>query len=73
VNEGRSIRRLADIPLGARADLLRVLTSEPRVRVDVIRQFHQRGSGLAEVLIDLEEDDRLRKTVVRLLKESMDE
>jgi hypothetical protein len=34
-----------------RRDLLRVLTSSSEVRADVIRQFHERGSEMAELLI----------------------
>ena len=62
-------RRLRRIPPGARADLLRVLESDSRVRADVIRQFHERPGGreMAEVLIDLEEDELIRWQVIDLL------
>jgi len=52
-------------------DLLRVLTSPPGVRADVIRQFFQRsdGKGMAETLMDLEANDVLRSYVVDLLRD----
>ena len=55
-------RALARLPVGARADLLRVLTGPSHVRADVIGQFFQRPNGreMAEVLIDLEEKKRKR-------------
>jgi hypothetical protein len=57
--------KLSGFPLGARADLLRVLTSPSNVRADVIRQFHERGAaGMVEVLADLEADELLREQVV---------
>jgi hypothetical protein len=60
---------LADLPLGARRDLLRVLTSDDRIRADVIRQFHKRGDvGMVEVLAELEADDLLRLQVIRELQ-----
>jgi hypothetical protein len=64
-------RRLRRIPPGVRADLLRVLESDSRVRADVSRQFHERrgGEGIAELLIDLEGDELLRLQVVGLLRE----
>jgi hypothetical protein len=54
---------------GARADLLRVLTAPSNVRADVIRQLWERdeGRGMAETLMDLEEDERLRAAVVEVL------
>jgi hypothetical protein len=54
---------------GARAELLRVLTSPPRVRADVIRQFYERPGGkeMAALLMDLEEDDFLRAGVIKSL------
>ena len=53
----------------ARADLLRVLESDSRVRADLIRQFYERqgGKGMAEILMDLEADEFLRLQVVLLL------
>lgn len=64
-------RRLKRIPPAARADLLRVLESDSRVRADVIRQFDEQpgGRAMAEVLMDLEEDEFLRMQVVLLLRE----
>jgi hypothetical protein len=45
-----------------------VLTSDDRVRADVIRQFHERGDdGMVEVLTELEADDLLRLEVVSRL------
>jgi hypothetical protein len=58
-------RRLQRLPVGARRDLLRVLTSPSDVRADVIRQFHERGDdGMVEVLSDLEADELLRLQVI---------
>jgi hypothetical protein len=59
------------LPPGARAELLRVLTSPPRVRADVIRQFYERpgGQDMAELLMDLEEDDFLRAAVIERLRD----
>ena len=61
----RMIRKLRRLPPGARADLLRVLTSTSCVRADIIRQFYDQPEGkeMAEVLMDLEEDDLLRLQV----------
>ncbi|MGH2966207.1 MAG: hypothetical protein ACRDMH_12635 [Solirubrobacterales bacterium] len=60
-----------DLPAGARAELLRVLTSPSRVRADVIRQFHERGDdGMVDVMTALEADDLLREQVVLLLRGS---
>lgn len=62
-------RRLRRLPPGARADLLRVLTSPSNVRADVIRQFHERGhAGMVEVLIELEADELLRLQVIDTLQ-----
>lgn len=62
-------RRLRRLPAGARADLLRVLTSRSNVRADVIRQFHERGEdGMVEVLTELESDELLRFQVIALLR-----
>ncbi len=64
------VRRIRRLPAGARADLLRVLTSPSNVRADVIRQFHERGdAGMVEVLTDLEEDDLARAQVVYALRQ----
>lgn len=58
-----------ELPPGARRDLLRVLTSDDRVRADVIRQFHERGDdGMVEVLAELEADELLRWQVVDELR-----
>ena len=60
--------KLSNLPAGARADLLHVLTSPSNVRADVIRQFHERGDdGMFEFLADLEADELLREQVVLLL------
>ena len=67
------IRRLRQFPAGARADLLRVLTSPSNVRADVIRQFHERGEdGMVEVLSDLEADELLRLQVANVLRSTLD-
>jgi hypothetical protein len=59
----------ADLPDGARRDLLRVLTSDAQVRADVIRQFHERGDeGMVEVLTELEANDLLRFQVIDELR-----
>lgn len=65
-------RRIANLPIGARRELLRVLTAPPNVRTDLIRQMHQRRDTreLAEVLIDLEADDFIRLQVITLLEEA---
>jgi hypothetical protein len=62
---------LRGIPAGARSDLLRVLQSAPHVRADVIRQLYERRDGLADVLIDLEEDDVLRLHILMALERSL--
>ena len=60
---------VAELSLGARRDLLRVLTSSSEVRADVIRQFHERGKDvIAEVLIALEENDAARQAVIEELR-----
>jgi ACT domain-containing protein len=67
VNPEKPFRRLSP---GARADLLRVLTSPSNVRADVIRQFHERGKDeMVEVLVQLEADPQLRAEVVIRLRE----
>lgn len=55
---------------GARAELLRVLTSPPHVRADVIRQIYERPANrsLAELLIDLEDDEIMRARVIESLR-----
>lgn len=65
-------RRLRKVPLGARADLLRVLTSPSNVRADVIRQLCERSElqDMADVLMELEADDVLRWRLVDLLRET---
>ena len=54
------------LPSSVRAELLLVLQSPSEVRADVIRQMFQRDrmKELAEVLMDLEADDRLRDAVI---------
>jgi hypothetical protein len=67
-------RRLRRLSPGARADLLRVLTSPSNVRADVVRQFHERGKDLmVETLAELEADELLREQVVALLRGSTGE
>jgi hypothetical protein len=55
---------------GARADLLRALTSPPDVRAERIRLCFERPDtrDLGELLIDLEEDDFVRAEVVDTLR-----
>ena len=64
-------RRLKRLPAAVRSDLLRVLESDSRVRADVIRQFHERqgGQGMAELLMELEEDELIRLQVVQILRD----
>jgi hypothetical protein len=70
MNPDKRFRRL---PAGARADLLRVLTSPSNVRADVIRQFHARGdAGMVEVLSDLEADELIRLQVIEALRRTLD-
>ena len=58
------------MPAGARADLLRVLTSPSNVRADAIRQFYERGEdGMVDVLSDLEADELLRLQVIEALRQ----
>src|SRR6266571_3803611 len=68
--DGRLHSALQEFTPGARADLLRALTSQPEVRADRIRRcFERRGTRwLGELLIDLEEDDFLRAAVVEALR-----
>lgn len=67
-----SQEHFADLPMPARRDLLRVQTSDSRVRADVIRQFHERGDeGMVEVLVELEADELLRWQAIDVLKDSM--
>jgi hypothetical protein len=65
------LRRLTP---GARADLLRVLTSPESVRADVIRQFWERPGGrdMADVLMDLEADDLIRLAVIEELRRAQE-
>jgi hypothetical protein len=62
------VEKIRRIPLEARMDLLRVLTSTADVRADLIRQMHERHLDLAEVLMDLEGDARLRERVIEVLR-----
>ena len=65
-------RRLAKLPIRARRDLLRFLTSQSDVRADLIRQMHERNEtrGLAELLMDLEADELIRLHVIDLLEQT---
>ena len=71
--ERKPARRLRRLSPEVRRDLLRVLTAPPRVRADVIRQFHERPDGrdMAEVLMDLEADELVRLQVILLLRRSL--
>jgi hypothetical protein len=59
------------LPPEVRRELLFLLTREPAVRADAIRQFYERPEGreMADVLMDLEADDLLRWQVVDLLRD----
>jgi hypothetical protein len=60
---------LAELPPGARRDLLRVLTSPSNVRADVIRQFHERGAeDMVELLVLFEEEEWKRQGVIDALR-----
>lgn len=61
---------LLALTAGARADLLRVLTSPSHVRADVIRQFHERGhEDMVELLVLLEEEEWKQQVVIEALLE----
>jgi HEAT repeat protein len=65
--------RLTKLTKAVRRDLLRVLTAEPDVRADAIRQFRERGDDVVvELLADLEADEALRTQVVDVLRESLE-
>jgi len=65
-------KRLRRLPPGARADLLRILTSPSHVRADVIRQFHERGDDrMVEVMSDMETDELIRLEVIEALRRSL--
>jgi hypothetical protein len=60
---------LLALPLAARRDLLKVLTSDSAVRADVVRQFLDRGmEGMVDLLAELEADAGLRRDVVAALE-----
>lgn len=62
-------RKLARLPAGARADLLRVLTAPSDVRADVVRQFHERGhEDMTELLTILEAGEWKRQAVIAALR-----
>jgi len=67
----RTTRKLAKLPPGVRADLLRVLTSPSDVRADLIRQCYERPHArwLGDLLIDMEEDDFLRAAMLEALRQ----
>jgi hypothetical protein len=69
--ERHTYDHLLNLSHGVRADLLRVLTCSSEVRADIIRQLHDRGLDLAEVLIDMESDELVRWQLVELLRESL--
>jgi hypothetical protein len=63
------VERLRRLPAAVRADLLRVLESDSRVRADMVRQFHEPGEeGMVEILVELEADELLREQVLLLLQ-----
>lgn len=61
---------LLALPEGARRTLLRILTSAPSARALTISRLYRRPEtrSLAELLIDLEEDDFVRAGVVETLR-----
>jgi hypothetical protein len=63
-------RLVAELGPAASRDLLRVLNSSSEVRADVIRQFHERGSEMAELLIFLEEWEWARQAMIEELRDS---
>ena len=69
MRQRRAIRILSGLTPEVRRELLLVLTREPHVRADAIRQFYERPEGreMAEVLMDLEEDEALRWRLAEIL------
>jgi hypothetical protein len=70
----RRIRRyLAPLPVGTRRALLHILAAAPDKRAERIRQLYgyRDTRELAEVLMDLEVEPRLRLDVMEALKESI--
>lgn len=62
-------RLFSGLSVGARKELLGVLTAPSNVRADVIRQFHERGDdGMVEVLAELEADDLFPFDVIDVLR-----
>ena len=63
-------RFIWDLGPESRRELLLVLTSPSDVRADAIAQFHQRPGGeyLAELLIELEEKEWARQSVIEELR-----
>ena len=72
MSEGETRLRMAleQFTPGARADLLRALTSPPDERAGRIRRCFERPDtrDLGEMLIDMEEDDFLRAAAVDALR-----
>ena len=70
-------RRLARAVLGfppqVRLAMLRILASNPALRVEAIRRLHQDPGSrtVAELLIDLEVDRQVKAEVMEALKESL--
>ena len=56
-----------------RSTLLRTLASEPESRAEVIRRLYEDPASreMAELLMDLEEDRRVRADVMEVLNESL--
>jgi hypothetical protein len=55
----RVVRKVSNLNLAVRRDLLRVLSSPSDVRADLIRQMHERPDtrDLAEVLVDRSDEE----------------
>jgi hypothetical protein len=64
---------VSDYPLETRLPLLRVLTTPTDQRIAAIGELYRatEGSQAAELLIDLEEDQRIALIVAHVLKESL--
>ena len=61
--------------LGARAELLELLTAPRAVRADAIKAYYERSDGrqIAEVLITLEVDHDARSEILQILRDDTPE
>jgi hypothetical protein len=71
--EKRINRRLARFSLGAKHELLQVLSCPSHVRANLIGRMYERPDtrGLAEVLMDLEAEPHMRTSAVEVLVRSL--